>query len=39
MVMRKMNWIGMNMITSILEGLWVKQPKQCLVKWNQWKTL
>ena len=23
----------------ILEGLWVKQPKQCLVKWNQWKIL
>ena len=38
-IMRKMSWMGKNMIASILEGSWVKQPKQCLVKWNQWKTL
>ena len=28
----EMSWMGTNMIASILEGSWVKQPKQCLVK-------
>ena len=26
-IKRKMNWIGTNMIISILEGPWINQPK------------